>query len=223
MTLTSTKVDAIDVYPAGVADDEDQPDNLELYWGDLNERLATALERNDYDLIHSRHVAPGISSGRWPSYIGDLIRLLRRGGWVQLTEYNYILQSDVGLLSDQHALHEWGVLYREVMQQDRDPRAGRSLRWWLDRPGVEDVCEQVFHVPIGKWSKDPQQDHIGEQMRVNVGAMLDALSLWPFTQRLGWSAAQVQDLTDRAREELQDARLKLYIPLYGGRCHSRWA
>lgn len=44
-----------------------------------------------------------------------------------------------------------------------------------------------------------------------VGELLDSLGTWPLTEVLGWTAAQVQALMDRARSELQDVRLKLHI------------
>lgn len=47
----------------------------------------------------------------------------------------------------------------------------------------------------------------------NFGAMLDSLATWPFIERMKWSKEQVAALTCKAREEAQDSRLKLYMPL----------
>ncbi len=46
-----------------------------------------------------------------------------------------------------------------------------------------------------------------------VGELLDSLAIWPFTERLGWSKAQVEALTNAARAEIVDLSLKLYIPV----------
>jgi hypothetical protein len=43
--------------------------------------------------------------------------------------------------------------------------------------------------------------------------MLDSFAIWPFTEALGWTAAQVQTLTSMARTEMRDSSLKLYIPV----------
>jgi hypothetical protein len=46
-----------------------------------------------------------------------------------------------------------------------------------------------------------------------VAELLSSLAIWPFTERLGWTAAQVEALADAARVEIQDVSLKLYIPV----------
>jgi hypothetical protein len=43
--------------------------------------------------------------------------------------------------------------------------------------------------------------------------MLESHAIWPFTQLAGWSKEAVENLCVRARAELNDPRLKLYIPL----------
>jgi hypothetical protein len=47
----------------------------------------------------------------------------------------------------------------------------------------------------------------------NMSEMLFSHSLYPFTYKLGMTAEQVEQLTDRAKEELQEPRLKLYVEL----------
>jgi hypothetical protein len=46
-----------------------------------------------------------------------------------------------------------------------------------------------------------------------VAELLTSLAIWPFTERLGWTAAQVETLAAAARAEIQDPSLKLYIPV----------
>lgn len=60
---------------------------------------------------------------------------------------------------------------------------------------------------------DPKLQWVGQQNLENIGTMLDSLAIWPFTARMGWSKEQVAALTQRARAEAADLRLKLYIPL----------
>jgi len=118
----------------------------------LNEPLTSTYRSNSFDLIHSRCVGPGIKKSRWSSYIRDLARLLRRGGWVQMVEYYYNIQSDSGRLTDNHAMHRWGVTYRRTMEYiDRDPRIGRSLADKLRNAGLHDVHARTFQMPIGPW------------------------------------------------------------------------
>ena len=140
---------AIDIWPAELAE---EPENLERELWNLNERLTPTYKTNHYDLIHSRCVAPGIEKDRWRGYIRDLVRLLKREGWLQMVEYYYIVQSDSGLLTDDHALQQWGQVYRGAMEQDRDPRIGRTLAEKMRAAGLHDIHSRTFHIPIGNWS-----------------------------------------------------------------------
>ncbi len=142
---------AIDIWPADLPE---VPDNLELDLGDLNESLTSTYTSNTFDLIHSRCVGPGIKKGRWSGYIRDIVRLLRRGGWVQMVEFYYNIQSDCGRLTEHHAMHKWGVTYRATMEYiDRDPRIGRSLADKLRSAGLHDVHSRTFQLPIGTWPR----------------------------------------------------------------------
>lgn len=58
---------------------------------------------------------------------------------------------------------------------------------------------------------DPVKAGIGRDNVAVVAELLDSLAIWYFTERLGWTAAQVHALTNAARLEIQDPSLKLYI------------
>jgi hypothetical protein len=132
--------------------DED-PENLELTIYDLNEPLTDEYEVNSYDLIHSRFIGPGIHKNRWPSYVRDLRRLLKPGGWLQMVEYYLNIQSDNGRLTEAHALSRWYTKYAETMQRDRDPRIGRQLEQHMRNAGLKDVTVKKFDLHIGPWSR----------------------------------------------------------------------
>lgn len=118
----------------------------------LNAPLTPTYQANTYDLIHSRFVAPGIDRTRWPDYVKDLRRLLRRNGWVQMVEYYYNFQSDSGLLTDNHAIRRWYAYYRRAMEAERDPRVGSRLQDLMRNAGLVDVQGLQYSLPIGPWS-----------------------------------------------------------------------
>ena len=60
---------------------------------------------------------------------------------------------------------------------------------------------------------DPTKASIGRDNVEMIGELLDSLAIWPFTERLGWTKAQVEALTNTARAEIKDETLKLYIPV----------
>lgn len=133
----------------------DQPDNLELIGHNLNDPLRDPeiFKANQYDLIHSRFISPGIETGRWPRYIRDLKLLLRPGGWVQIMEYLPIIQSHNGRLTDASAVRRWWQSYQAAMaRMDRDPRIGRRLSQLLLENRYRDVGVDIKQLHIGSWS-----------------------------------------------------------------------
>jgi len=150
LTSHCAQIEGVDIFPVQLPD---QPDNLRLLLSNLNESLRRGgFSLNHYDLIHSRCVSPGIKKERWRRYVAELAALLRRDGWVQFVEYYYIIQSDSGRLTDQHALQQWGLVYRAAMERERDPRVGRNLRGLLRDANLRDIQERTYNVPIGGWS-----------------------------------------------------------------------
>lgn len=141
----------IDIFPLLVAD---QPDNLTLCGYNLNERLRDpdVFQARAYDLVHTRFVSPGIKSNRWASYVGDIKLLLKPGGWVQMTEYYPLIQSDNGRLTEAAAVRRWWLAYESSMGRlNRDPRVGRRLQHLLSDKGFRDVKVDVERLPIGGW------------------------------------------------------------------------
>lgn len=132
----------------------DQPDNLELFSYNLNDRLndPEVFETRPYDLIHSRFVAPGIKKTRWASYIRDMRVLLRPGGWVQLAEYHLHIQSNSGRLTERSAVYRWWQGYaRSMTDLQRDPRVAPRLQELVAAAGLRDVQTDYKRLPIGGW------------------------------------------------------------------------
>ncbi|KAF2661943.1 S-adenosyl-L-methionine-dependent methyltransferase [Lophiostoma macrostomum CBS 122681] len=207
------EVTGIDIYPILIAD---QPSNLFLFGYNLNDRLndPEVFERNAYDLIHSRFVGPGIKANRWASYVRDMKALMKPNGWLQMVEYYPNIQSWSGRLTSQSALTRWYQAYVSAMERsNRNPRIGQRLQSYMTEAGLRDVGGSILHLPIGGWDPDPARAAVGRDNVDVVGELLDSLAIWPFTEQLGWTAAQVQTLTAAARAEIRDASLKLYIPM----------
>lgn len=111
--LTASQVVAVDISPQLMP--SDAPDNLEFQIDDLNSRCVSYGEslRQDsdvlhhrftfrdssFDLVHSQLVAGGINGSRWQSYVRDIYRVTKPGGWCQLVELYLNAQSDNGTLT----------------------------------------------------------------------------------------------------------------------------
>ncbi|KAF9734434.1 UMTA methyltransferase [Paraphaeosphaeria minitans] len=203
------------VYPEPLPD---QPDNLSLYGYNLNDRfdVPDVFEYKPYDLIHSRFVAQGIKSTRWPTYVQDMKRLLKPTGWVQMAEYYLNIQSNSGRLGIDSALRKWWGKYVEAMESSRrDPRVGpQRLGRLLSDAGYKHINLNTFQLPIGGWRSEPHMAKIGRDSVEMVSELLESASLWLFTDRLGMSAAEVGTLNSDAKRELRDTTLQLYLPIY---------
>lgn len=70
-----------------------------------------------------------------------------------MAEYYYNFQSDAGLLTQDHALRQWGDAYRSAMEiEHRDPRVGHRLGQMMADAGLVDVRSIKYDLPIGPWS-----------------------------------------------------------------------
>lgn len=204
------EVIGLDIFP--YMNPDEIPENLWLQVDDLN-RPFTFLP-NHFDLIHSRLLATGINRDRWPSYIRDIKRVLKPGGWVQLVEIYFNVQSDNGSITEQHALRRWSTQLMGSLEGVKDLRVGTRLRNLLTAAGLTEVDARMIPLPLSAWSTDPRMRDIGAMNSENVKKLLPALGLYPFTQHLRMPPQQFAELIAQAQEEADTPSLKAYFPLY---------
>ncbi|EWY96740.1 hypothetical protein FOYG_05336 [Fusarium oxysporum NRRL 32931] len=200
----------IDVSPHMIP--ENPPDNMELQVDDLNGRFT--FRSNHFDVVHSQMVAGGIHANRWRSYIRDIFRVLKPGGWCQMVEIYFNAQSDNGTLSRDHALSQWSRQYLESQQPYKDPRAPLQLASWMRSAGFTEVESRLLTLPMCGWSSVPRDYDIGRSNTDNVNQLLYSLALYPFTQFLGMSFSDFQLLIAQARSEASNPAFKAYFPVY---------
>ncbi|KUL83460.1 hypothetical protein ZTR_10930 [Talaromyces verruculosus] len=190
----------------------DIPDNLWLQVDNLN-RPFTFPSRH-FDLVHSRLVASGLDRSRWSSYIRDLVRVTKRGGWVQMAEISFNVQSDNGSITDRHALREWSRRYMRALEDLKDLRVAPRLASLMTAAGLQEVDMRMIQLPLSAWSSDPRSNQIGALNRSNIHQLLESLALYPLTHRLHMTLDDFDSLIQRARAEVDDHTLKVYFPLY---------
>ncbi|KAK2877824.1 hypothetical protein FQN49_001165, partial [Arthroderma sp. PD_2] len=198
---------------------DDVPDNLWfqvtaiaiLRVDDLNRTFT--FRSNQFDLIHSRLVASGLNKERWPRYIRDIARCLKRGGWAQMVEIYFNVQSDSGALTENHALRRWSTSYIAALEGTKDLRAGMKLANLMSSVGLVDIESKMIPLPLSGWSTDPRTRAIGEANRENCHLLLESLGLYPLMHQLDMPQAQFEELLAGARQEADDPSLKAYVPL----------
>ncbi|KAJ5569614.1 uncharacterized protein N7459_009044 [Penicillium hispanicum] len=199
------EVIGVDIAPHMTPDD--LPENLWLQVDDLNRTFT--FPPNHFDLVHSRLLATGIHRARWPSYIRDI-----PGGWVQMVEIYFNVQSDNGSITDAHALRRWSTQYMRALEDRKDLRIGSRLRNLFTGSGLVEVDTKMIPLPLSAWSTDPRMRAIGQSNSENMQQLLRSLALYPLTQRLHMSAESFDSLVEQAQAEARNHSLKAYFPLY---------
>ncbi|KUJ06271.1 UMTA methyltransferase [Mollisia scopiformis] len=206
----------VDINPS--MQQEEVPDNLYLQVDDLNRRFT--FPAHNFDLVNSQMMASSIHANRWPQYLRDMFRVTRPGGWCQMVEMYFQVQSDNGSLTDDHALRQWSTRYAESMEGLKDLRVPLRLSNMMRDAGFVDVEARMIQLPTCGWSNEAdmrteQRDHdIGVANRENVQRLLSSLAVYPFTERLGMPIQDVHLLVAQARLEADEPGFKAYFPLY---------
>lgn len=81
-----------------------------------------------------------------------LSRVLKRGGWVQMIELYFNVQSDNGSITDEHALRRWSTQYMRALEDKKDLRVGSRLRNMLTSAGLTEVDTKMIPLPLSAWS-----------------------------------------------------------------------
>ncbi|KAH6895804.1 S-adenosyl-L-methionine-dependent methyltransferase [Thelonectria olida] len=207
MSYPNAEVLGIDVSPHMIP--ESPPDNLDLQVDDLNGRFT--FQSNYFDVVHSQMMAGGIHANRWRSYMRDIFRVTRPGGWCQMVEIYFNAQSDNGSLTRDHALSRWSRLYLQSAQPYKDPRAPLQMATWMRSAGFTEIESRLLMLPMCAWSNEARDYNIGWANNENVNQMLSSLALYPMTQFLGMSVTDFQLLVAQARSEAGNPALKLRV------------
>ncbi|KAF8420677.1 S-adenosyl-L-methionine-dependent methyltransferase [Tirmania nivea] len=187
------------------------PYNFWFQIDDLNKPFT--FQEGDFDFVHSRFVSPGLDRARWDTYVRDCYRVLKPGGWLQMVEFYYNVQSDNGSLTENHALRRWSNMYLEANEQSRDLRAPLRFRTLFDQAGFVDVETRMIPVHLSGWSRNDNERIIGEAYKEVFRATLSALGLHPLIDSIGMSLNEALVLIASARHELEDLSYRPYLGL----------
>lgn len=78
-------------------------------------------------------------------------RVLKPGGWVQMIEIYFNVQSDNGSITDEHALRRWSTQYMRSQEDRKDLRIGTRLRNMLTNAGLKEVDTKMIPLPLSAW------------------------------------------------------------------------
>lgn len=76
----------------------------------------------------------------------------KRGGWVQMAEIYFNVQSDNGSITDRHALREWSRRYMRALEDLKDLRVAPRLAGLMTAAGLQEVDMRMIQLPLSAWS-----------------------------------------------------------------------
>lgn len=139
-----------------------------------------------FDFVHQRLMASSsIPMTLWASLVGDLVRVTRRGGWVELVEVGPWLEP-AGPAT--RRLFELSYGLGRLLGLDMRGEVFRTMDEQLRGAGLVDVERREVNVPVGEWG-----GVVGSKMAANVRALFTRLS-GQFETRLGLPSGEFTEL-----------------------------
>jgi hypothetical protein len=80
--------------------------------------------------------------------------------------------------------------------------------------GFVDVVEQSYFWAINGWVRGERQKLQAMWLQENLREGLPAWGLSTLSRGLGWSKERIDDLIERAREDLKDTGIHAYVECY---------
>ncbi|RPB09669.1 S-adenosyl-L-methionine-dependent methyltransferase [Morchella conica CCBAS932] len=190
---------------------EETPTNLWLQIDDLNQPFT--FQTNEFDFIQSRDVMGGIKKDRWSSYVKDCVRILKPGGWLQLVEIYPMVQSDNGMIDDNHILRQVSKNYFSSIEDTKDPRAPLKLDSMMREAGLVELGSRMVQLHLNGWSNVERDRLIGEKYGEVFKDCIEGLLQIPFKDKFGMSINEVRVMAARFRQEVDNKSLKPYFGL----------
>lgn len=102
---------------------------------------------NTFTYVHQRLLVGAIPTTSWPFVIGELARVVRPGGWIELVESGGVSFEPQGPASSQ--LTE-GILRISAMR-GVDLRIISKLNRMMEQAGLLNIYKQSVPIPLGNW------------------------------------------------------------------------
>lgn len=164
------------------------PDNCTFFQGDALRPFQ--LYDASFDFAVARACSAFIPVAQWPQVVGELARVTRPGGWVELRDFGLVRSKNA-------ALNELTVKFANLAQaRGIHPGAGPFLKQYVEAARLRDV--QVRHVTVRSGIRSGTR--AGQLMLTDYLALLERIT--PIIAQAGIESAQRwQELVGQARIE----------------------
>jgi SAM-dependent methyltransferase len=165
-----------------------------------------------FDYIFSRMMVGSFAD--WDSYVSQAHNHLEPGGWIEMVDCLFPIESDDGTLNDDQAIMQWiNYLIEASTKLGRPLTEAKHHKQRLIDAGFENVQQKVFKWPTNSWPRDKKHKEVGLWTLANIGGGLEGLSTALMTRGLGWSNEEVLVFLTQVRKDLRDPRIHGYWPI----------
>jgi ubiquinone/menaquinone biosynthesis C-methylase UbiE len=194
----------LDVVPApadGERKEETRPANYRFVAGNVLEGLSFA--DGSFDFVHQRLLIGALPADRWPGVVRELIRVTRRGGWVELVEANIWPENGGPALN---TLGRW--VYDAVARRGIDVQLCSHIGEMLTQGGMAGVTQREIRLPLGR-----KFGRLGTMMETNHLALFESLKGLIVATGIAASDEAFEQTLATARSEIaeRDARIVFYL------------
>ncbi len=180
-----------------------RPDNYVYVQGNILDGLP--FPDATFDFVHQRLLVAALPEDRWPWVVGELLRVTRPGGWVELLEA-IPTQGGPGM----NLLYRWlvAVGLKRGVNILVTPNIGNFLRM----AGAQNVVQRNLPMALGAWG-----GHAGVMMETNYYALHNGLRAMMVAQHIT-TAEAIEEAMEAARREIAQGRyIWPYFLAYGQR------
>jgi SAM-dependent methyltransferase len=177
-----------------------RPDNYAFTPGNVLEGLPFA--DNTFDFTHQRLLITAIPQEQWPVVLGELARVTRPGGWIELAECGVPEEGGPGLMG------LWGTWIQFCARRNVDFTLGHTVGQMLQKAGLSDVRQHPLYFPMGDWG-----GRVGRASATDCLAVGKALRAGVIGAGV-CAEAEYDRLYAAAEKEFADRRGRGVLPFY---------
>lgn len=187
----TANVIGVDLVPPPVDGDPTHyagPANYVFVTGNVLEGLP--FGDRSFDFAHQRLLISALPASNWPAVVQELIRVTRRGGWVELVE------GDIKAAQGGPALNQIGAwIYEAVGRRGIDVNMCRQIGVMLQRAEMANVMQREIRLPLGR-----QFGRVGAMMETNFLALFEGVKGLVIAMGIATQAEYEATLQEAIRE-----------------------
>ncbi|KAM0331503.1 hypothetical protein ACHAQA_003180 [Verticillium albo-atrum] len=165
-----------------------------------------------FDYIFSRMMVGSFAD--WNAYVRQAYDNLQPGGWIEMVDCLFPIESDDGTLNEDQIIMKWiNGLIEASANLGRPLTDAKHHEQRLIDAGFENVQKRVFKWPTNTWPRDKKHKEVGLWTLANIDNGLEGLSMALLTRGLNWTQEQVLVFLTQVRVDLRDRRIHGYWPM----------